>query len=66
MTGPKYSVLGVRPEQSIANFRGGMNSRFETADGPCKLEAVLFTIDAATGKALQTERILDCESAAGR
>lgn len=61
MTGPRISVLGVRPEQSVTHFRGGLNSRFETADGPCKLEAVLFTVDAATGKTVKTERILDCE-----
>lgn len=59
MTGPRISVLGVKPEQSITHFRGGMNSRFETADGPCKLEAVLFTLDSATGKTLHTERIID-------
>ena len=58
MTGPIRSVLGVRVEQSIASFRGGLNSRYETAPGPCKLEAVLFTIDSRTGHCIQTERIL--------
>ena len=57
MTGPIHSVLGVRVEQSIASFRGGINSRYETADGPCKLEAVLFTIDYSTGVCLRAERI---------
>ncbi len=57
MTGPIRSVLGVRPEQSIASFRGGFNSRFETAEGPCKLEAVLFTVDADTGLCLKAERV---------
>lgn len=61
MTGPRRSVLGVKPEQSIIHFRGGMNTRFESADGPCKLEAVLFAIDPATGKTLRTERIVDAE-----
>ena len=58
MTGPIHSVLGVRPDQSIATFRGGLNSRYETAPGPCKLEAVLFTLDTKTGACIQTERIL--------
>lgn len=58
MTGPIHSVLGVRVEQSIASFRGGLNSRYETAPGPCKLEAVIFTLDASTGTCTQTERIL--------
>ena len=58
MTGPIHSVLGVRPEQSIATFRGGFTTRFETAPGPCKLEAVLFTLDSGTGRCLKTERII--------
>lgn len=58
MTGPIRSVIGVRPEQSIATFRGGFNTRYETAPGPCKLEAVLFTIDSATGRCTATERIV--------
>ncbi|MBR6378201.1 MAG: YmdB family metallophosphoesterase [Oscillospiraceae bacterium] len=57
MTGPIHSVLGIRPEQSIASFRGGLSSRYETAPGPCKLEAVLFTLDSATGRCLETQRI---------
>ena len=59
MTGPRISVMGIRPEQSIAQFRGGMNSRYESAEGPCKLEAVLFTVDTASGKTIATERIID-------
>lgn len=58
MTGPIRSVLGVRPEQSIATFRGGLNARYETAPGPCKLEAVIFTVDSSTGRCVGTERIL--------
>ena len=59
MTGPVHSVLGVRVEQSIASFRGGLNSRYETAPGPCKLEAVLFTLDGKTGRCLCAERVID-------
>ena len=57
MTGPKYSVLGIRPELSIAKFRGDLTSRYQWADGPTKLEAVLFTIDTATGKCKRAERV---------
>ena len=57
MTGPINSVLGVRPDQSIANFRGDLTSRFQTANGPTKLEAVLFTIDSSTGKCKAVERV---------
>jgi len=57
MTGPKHSVLGIRPELSIAKFRGDLTSRYQWADGPTKLEAVLFTIDTATGKCKRAERV---------
>ena len=57
MTGPKHSVLGIRPELSIAKFRGDLTSRYQWADGPTKLEAVLFTIDTATGKCKAVERV---------
>lgn len=59
MTGPIRSVLGVRIDQSITTFRGGLNSRYETAPGPCKLEGVLFTLDAQTGRCVKTERVMD-------
>ena len=58
MTGPIRSVIGVRVEQSIETFRGGISSRFESAPGPCKLEGVLFTLDAETGSCTHTERIV--------
>ena len=57
MTGPKHSVLGIRPELSIAKFRGDLTSRYQWADGPTKLEAVLFTVDTATGLCKHAERV---------
>ena len=57
MTGPKYSVLGIRPELSISKFRGDLYQRYQWADGPTKLEAVLFTIDTATAKCKTVERV---------
>ena len=57
MTGPKHSVLGNRPELSIAKFRGDLPERYRWAEGPTKLEAVLFTIDVDTGLCLRAERV---------
>ena len=57
MTGPKNSILGIRPELSIQKFRGDLTDRYNWAEGPTKLEAVLFTIDAATGKCKAVERV---------
>ncbi len=57
MTGPRESVLGIRPDLSIAKFRGDLTERYRWADGPTKIEAVLFTIDVSTGKCLKAERV---------
>ena len=57
MTGPKYSVLGIQPKLSIAKFRGDLTERYRWAEGETKLEAVLFTIDSATGKCRKAERV---------
>ena len=57
MTGPKHSVLGIRPQLSIAKFRGDLTDRYKWADGPTKMEAVLFTIDTNTGLCKKTERV---------
>lgn len=57
MTGPVRSVIGVKPEQSIAMFRGELTSRYEVAPGACKLCGAVFTVDAGTGKCTGVERV---------
>lgn len=57
MTGPVWSVLGVKAQQSIQKFRGDLTSRYQWADGPTKMEAVLFTIDGGTGLCRSAERV---------
>ena len=57
MTGPAISVLGIQPKLSIDKFRGEMFQRYQAAPGPTKLNAVLFTIDAATGRCTKVERV---------
>ena len=57
MTGPSHSVLGIRPEQAINRFLGGLPMRFEPAPGPCKLEAVLFSLDTETRRCVHVERV---------
>ena len=57
MTGPRDSILGIRPELSIAKFRGDLTERYRWAEGPTKMEAVLFTIDSATGLCRKAERV---------
>ena len=57
MTGPRDSILGIRPELSIAKFRGDLTERYRWAEGPTKTEAVLFTIASATGLCRKAERV---------
>ena len=67
MTGPKISVLGIRPDLSIQKFRGDLTERYKWAGGPTKMEAVLFTIDSVTGKCKFAERVdLNDENTAQR
>ena len=61
MTGPKHSVLGIRPDLSISKFRGDLTERYKWANGPTKLEAVLFTIDTDTGLCKKAERVDICD-----
>ena len=57
MVGPAHSVLGIKPQQSINRFLGGLPARYESADGPCKLNSVLFTIDTDSRKCVSAERL---------
>ena len=57
MTGPKYSVLGIQPRLSIAKFRGDLTERYRWAEGPAKMEAVLFTVDPESGLCRSVERV---------
>jgi len=57
MTGPLESVLGIKPEQSINRFLGGLPQRYTPAEGPCKLNAVLFTVDVDARKCVGVERV---------
>lgn len=57
MTGPKHSVLGIRPDLSVAKFRGDLPERYRCAEGETKMEAVLFTIDSESGRCNAAERV---------
>jgi metallophosphoesterase (TIGR00282 family) len=57
MTGPALSVLGIRPQQSVNRFLGGLPSRYEPADGPCKLESAIFSIDTQSRRCVSVERL---------
>ena len=56
MTGPVRSVLGIKPENSLNLFLGGLPRRYEEAEGNCKLNACLFTIDTDKKKCVNVVR----------
>ena len=57
MTGPHESIIGVQTPAALSRFIDGMPSRFETASGDPRLNAVVITADAATGTAGAIERV---------
>ena len=56
MTGPVNSVLGIKPENSLNLFLGGLPRRYEEAEGNCKLNACLFTIDTEKKRCVDVVR----------
>ena len=57
MTGPVNSILGVEPSAPITKMRLHVPTRFVAASGPCCMDAVLFTLDDATGQCTAAERL---------
>lgn len=57
MTGPIYSVLGVKPELAVKKFREKMPVRFDLASGDCKMDCIIFDIDEKSGKTVDVERM---------
>ena len=57
MTGPHDSIIGVVVEPALTRFLTGMPAKFEAAAGVARLNAVIITADAATGRATHIERL---------
>ena len=57
MPGPIESVLGIEPQQSVESFLGGLPGRYRPAEGACKLQGAVFTLDTATGRCTAVERV---------
>ena len=58
MTGPEDSVLGVKPELTVAMMKDKLPVRFLTAEGVCFLCGELLEADKATGNATSVEHII--------
>jgi len=57
MTGPVYSVIGMKQDVVMHRFLTQMPARFEVASGRVAISGALVRIDAETGKALTIERV---------
>jgi hypothetical protein len=57
MTGPHDSIIGVTIDAALSRFLTGMPSKFESAGGPGRLNAVIVTADPATGRATALQRL---------
>jgi metallophosphoesterase (TIGR00282 family) len=57
MTGPHDSVIGVETGVALGRFLNAMPARFETATANPRLNAVVVEVDAATGRAVDIERV---------
>jgi metallophosphoesterase (TIGR00282 family) len=57
MTGPHDSIIGVTIEAALGRFLNAMPTKFEAASGNPRLNAVMITADAASGRATAIERI---------
>jgi metallophosphoesterase (TIGR00282 family) len=55
MTGPHDGVIGVEKSAVIGKFLNALPTRFETATGDPRLNAVVVTADLATGRATAIE-----------
>ena len=57
MTGPHDSVIGVDKQVVLKRFLTGLPGRFDTASGDPRLNGVIVTADADTGRATGIERV---------
>ena len=57
MTGPRDSVIGFSLETVLPRFLTHLPTRFHVADGPVSLNAVVITVDRATGRAQSIDQV---------
>ena len=57
MTGPRDSIIGFSLETVLPRFTRHLPTRFNVADGPVSLNAVVVSADRATGRASSIEQV---------
>ena len=61
MTGPHDGVIGMDKDAVIARFVSGLPTRFDSASGDPRLNGVVITVDADTGRATAIARVSHSE-----
>ncbi|MEW6572926.1 MAG: TIGR00282 family metallophosphoesterase [Bacillota bacterium] len=61
MTGPRDGVIGFKSDPIVAKYLTQLPKRFEVASGPYQFDACIVTVDPATGRALDIQRIKNIE-----
>ena len=57
MTGPRDSVIGFSLETVLPRFLTHLPTRFQVADGPVSFNAVVVSVERATGRATAIEQV---------
>jgi len=57
MTGPRDSIIGFSLETVLPRFTRHLPTRFHVAEGPVSMNAVVITVDPATGRASAIEQV---------
>ena len=57
MTGPRDSIIGFSLETVLPRFTRHLPTRFHVAEGPVSMNAVVITVEAASGRASAIEQI---------
>lgn len=57
MVGVKDSILGMKVQTVVQNFRTQIKQKFELADGPAVLRGVVIDVDETTGHARSISRV---------
>jgi calcineurin-like phosphoesterase len=57
MTGPRDSIIGFSLDTVLPRFLRHLPTRFQVAEGPVNLNAVVIDIERASGRATGIEQV---------
>ena len=57
MCGESGGILGMDPEVVVLSMRSSLPHNFKLANGPCRADGVIFTLDTATGRVTKVESV---------